>query len=515
MTSRARADAPLDQGAGTDPRTSASEGAAAGVPSTLRAFPVLAERLALRQVGDDLRYLMDSRSGEYFELEPSQLAALRLADGTHTVASIAAEIGVAPAEVALFFELQSEGGLVLLAPAALPVARPVHLRRSAPPHLSDVLIEVTGRCNLACAHCFNAAFNRDEALGRELSLAQLLRLVGELDELNVRRIQLSGGEPLLRDDLFEIIGAIDRHRIFLDVISTNAVAVTEALAARLAARFSDHGALYISMDGVTPGAYDAIRGEGVFARFEPAIRLLDAGGCRIFINTMATRANLGQMDALFDWMAAHPSVRGWRIGMPKVLGRYAEHHERLEVEFERVIRVFARMLHRWMNERPPFRLELSDFFRTDSLEAGLEDHRADDHPCKYALGNLTIKPDGTAVFCASLEIHEPAVLGNVAREGLAPVWYGARHADFRGLRIDDLAECRGCRYVRLCGGGCRSNALLSYGELRARDPRACVAMQLLETEIVPSLPPDFAARVTALVDPRVPFTPPSGYRRFI
>ena len=230
---------------------------------------------------------------------------------------------------------------------------------------------------------------------------------------------------------------------------------------------------------------------------------------------MAVRHNLDQFDSLYDWMVAHPNVKGWRIGLPKVLGRYASNHQKMEVSFEEVIAIFKRLLSRWLVDRPSFRLELSDFFRTDSLESGLEDHQPADNPCKYALTNLTIKPDGTAVFCASLEIHEPAILGNVVREGLAAVWYGKRHGDFRQGRIDQLPDCARCRYVRLCGGGCRSNALLSYGSIEARDPRACAAMQLLERDIIPELPDDFRATIDTLIDSKVPFTAPSGFRRYI
>lgn len=269
------------------------------------------------------------------------------------------------------------------------------------------------------------------------------------------------------------------------------------------------------MDGVTPRAYEVLRGAKMFPKFDRAIRLLDAHGCRIFINTMAVRTTLDEMDALYDWMASHPSVKGWRIGLPKVLGRYREFHGSLELEFSEVIAVFKRLLERWLADRPSFRLELSDFFRTDSLETGLEDHQPDDNPCKYALSNLSIKPDGTAAFCASLEIHEPAVLGNVVRDGLAGVWYGARHRAFRSARLGDLRDCAECRYARLCGGGCRSNALLSYGDIRARDPRACVAMEMLEREIIPALPVEFRGRIGELIDRSRTFVPASDFRRCI
>lgn len=477
-------------------------------------YPSLDRRFALRQIGQDIHYLMNYMTGEYYELELPQLAALSLCDGSRTIGQIAAEIGVDPEETRAFAEAQAEEGVLAVSEHRQPGETPYY-RYCDPPHLSDVLIEVTGRCNLTCAHCFNSGFNTDTAVSRQMSTDQLLGLIADLDAQNVRRIQISGGEPMMRKDLWRLIDAIDSHRMYLDVISTNATLLNERMAERLARRFKENGALYISMDGLTADTYEALRGEGVFPDFQRAMERLDANGCRVFINTMAVRTNLHQMDALYDWMATHPSVKGWRIGLPKVLGRYRDWHEKLEVPFEDVILVFKRLLGRWLRDRPGFRMELSDFFRTDSFESGLEDHRPEDHPCKYALTNMTIKPDGTAVFCASLEVHEPAVLGNVAVAGVAPVWYGAPHMAMRRMKIADLPECGPCRYSRLCGAGCRSNALLSYGDILARDPRACAAMGMLETEIVPDLPPEFQERLVSLIEQDKAFVPASGFRRFI
>jgi radical SAM protein with 4Fe4S-binding SPASM domain len=478
-------------------------------------YPLLGDNFALRQIGSDLYYLMNARSGDYYELEIDQLELLRAADGTRALDSISNTLGINVEDAAAFVDRLQADGFVEVASEPARIPRLPHYRYSKPPHLSDVLIEVTGFCNLRCAHCFNSEMNTPLAISKQMTEEEILRLIAELDDMNVRRIQLSGGEPLLRKDLWTIIEAIDEHRMFLDVISTNATAITQRNVERFAKRFAHHGALYISMDGLTPAAYESIRGQGVFPKFDRAIHLLDAAGCRIFINTMAVRTNLHEMDALYDWMASHPSVKGWRIGLPKVLGRYREFHQSLELEFSEVIGEFKRLLQRWLIDRPSFRLELSDFFRTDSFETGLEDHQPDDSPCKYSLGNMSIKPDGTAVFCASLETYEPAVLGNVVRDGVDRVWHGERHLTFRQARVADLDACAKCRYTRLCGGGCRSNALLSYGNIRAPDPRACIAMEMLEREILPELPSEFRERVTHLIDPSRSFTSPTSFRHFI
>ena len=423
-------------------------------------YPLLRDQFALRQIGDTFYYLINSRNGDYYELDQQQTAALRLADGIHTIQDIADLVSAPYEDVLEFFREQESDEILDLGEQQEKPLVP-HYRKSEPPHLSDVLIEVTGRCNLRCSHCYNSLYNTEQSAAAEMSRNDVLALIGELDELNCRRIQLSGGEALLRDDLWELIDSIDAHRIFLDVISTNATLINESNIGRFLERFGDRGALYVSMDGLSAETYELIRGEGTFAQFQRSMELLSHGGCRMFINTMAIRQNLSELHTIYDWVAQNPAIKGWRIGMPKVLGRYQEYHKLMEVEFSQVIAVFKELLARWLTDRPDFRLELSDFFRTDSFETGMERHLATDHPCKYAMTNCTIKPDGAVVFCASLEIHEPARLGNFREHGLAHIWYGDRHRRIRELTVEDIEYCKDCRYTILCGGGCRGNALLS------------------------------------------------------
>jgi radical SAM protein with 4Fe4S-binding SPASM domain len=477
-------------------------------------FPSIPKYVALREIVGEARYIVNARTGDYYELDPVQMDILLKAQGNLSASAIALDAGLPQNDVAEFFSNLCKDGLIRL-DSEPSQAAPPHFRQSAPPHLSDVLVEVTGRCNLRCSHCFNSDFNTERAVAREMTTASLLRLISSFDDLNVRRLQISGGEALLRRDLWDVIDAIDEHRIFLDVISTNASLIDDYSANRFGERFRENGALYISMDGINATSYETLRGSGTFPRFMRSMDMLFDQGCRVFINTMAVRSNINEMHEMYDWMAAHPCVKGWRIGLPKVLGRYLEFHEALEVDFGEVILVFKTLLQRWLNDRPSFRLELSDFFRTDSLDSGLEDHRNHDNPCKYALTNLSIKPDGTAVFCASLEIHAPAVLGNVVQDGLAGVWYGERHRRFRQMSIADLPACANCRYVRICGAGCRSNALLSFDDIHAQDPRACEAMQMLEKEILPILPTDYGEQLNQLICNDRSFVPPPSYKRFI
>lgn len=477
-------------------------------------FPVFNTRYALRKV-DELIYLMDPYSGDYYEVDEAQLMAFRLSDGTNDICSIARKISMPENEVEDFFKEQNDDGFVSINKCKLD--NPINIKyvESHAPHISDVLIEITGRCNLVCKHCFNSKLNCVEFEKQTMSLTQIKTLINELDLLNVRRIQISGGEPLTRNDIWEIIDAIDEHKIFLDVISTNATLITPEMAKRFGERFGEYGALYISLDGITKEAYEGLRGANTFPVIMRSFDLLEQYGCRIFVNTMAYKGNISELENMYEWLKSKKNIIGWRVGLPKVLGRYEEYHSHLEVEFEEVIKVFCNILKKWFTERPSLRLELSDFFRTDALEVGYETHALSDHPCKYALTNASIKPNGNVVYCASMEMYPPASFGNAVESGLNNVWYGKKHMDYRGLKIADLKTCSECRYLKLCGGGCRSNALLSYEDFLAPDPRACVAMKSLEDYIIPLMPSENQKQILELIDRDKEFALPTGYKKFI
>lgn len=473
-------------------------------------FPRLIDRYTLRRV-EDVFYLMDPKTGDYYELDDIQYYAFKMADGSKSVEEIARALELPLEELTEFYEEQAE--FVEMCESANQISP--HCVECKGPHLSDVLIEVTGRCNLYCKHCFNSKYNSEEYYAENMTKEELLSLIDVLDQMNVRRIQLSGGEPLTREDLSEIIEAIDTHKMFLDVISTNGTLIDEDNIRYFSERFGENGALYISLDGISRETYEGLRGEDTFNRIMHAMDLLTQHGCRVFINTMAYKYNLDELESMYDWISARPNIIGWRIGLPKVLGRYEENHKHLEVSFDKVILIFKRILSKWISENGRVRLELSDFFRTDSLDVGFETHSLEDHPCKYALTNATIKSNGDVVYCASLGDYPDAQFGNIRENGLKACWDSEKHLAFRQLKIKDIPECIDCRYLRICGGGCRSNALLSYGSIYRADPRACIAMNMLEHEIVPLLSEMQRTMVMDMIDLDGKFNYPSGYKKYI
>lgn len=159
-----------------------------------------------------------------------------------------------------------------------------------------VVWNITRACNLKCVHCYNdsGALKADD----ELSTQEAKEVLRDLADFGVPSVLFSGGEPLMRQDLFELIeyaGGLGLRT----VISTNGTLIT----AEQAKKIKDRGVSYvgISLDGIGP-INDQFRGvEGAFDKAVNGIRNCQDAGVRIGLRLTLTQRNVRDLEALFDF----------------------------------------------------------------------------------------------------------------------------------------------------------------------------------------------------------------------
>ncbi len=156
-------------------------------------------------------------------------------------------------------------------------------------------VEISGVCNLDCTHCFAAPLPRtSQALTRD----ELCALFNDATELGVCRLSLTGGEPLLRRDLLDIVDDAAAAGLAPSLV-TNGLIHDLGTAEALAARLRDHRLLWlsVSLDGATATTNDAIRGVGVFARVVERLALLRTAGAPFSIAFTVHPALVDEVDA--------------------------------------------------------------------------------------------------------------------------------------------------------------------------------------------------------------------------
>jgi len=159
-----------------------------------------------------------------------------------------------------------------------------------------VVWNFTNRCNLRCKHCYQ---NASSSLPAELTTNEALRVVKELSDADVTSIAFSGGEPLVRQDFFEVAGSARDNGMYV-TIASNGTLITRDVAKRLAKTV--HYA-EISLDGINPRTHDEFRGiPGSWDRAVSAIKYLVEEGVTVGVATTVTKHNISEIQKIVDFV---------------------------------------------------------------------------------------------------------------------------------------------------------------------------------------------------------------------
>ncbi len=359
-------------------------------------------------------------------------------------------------------------------PAGEAATAPASAAIEAIPHV--VAWNLTQRCNLACAHCYIAAGPWHGA-GGELTTDECRRIADEiLAENPAPLFILSGGEPLLRDDLEEI-AAHARAGGATVVVGTNGTRLTPARIASLQA--AGVSGIAISVDSLDPRYHDRFRhGDGALSDTLSAARHLAEAELDFIVQTSLTRGNRAELSRLVAWAAEAGAVcfnlyflveTGRGEGMH---GLSPEENEEVLAELVELQRAYrGRMMIRSKCQPQIMRLVLE---RDPDSPLG---HYATRCPCGVQYCRIT--PEGKVTPCP----YTPAVAGDLRRQGFAEVWRGSEV--FRAIRTGELGgKCGRCAYREVCGG-CRARAYAASGDLLAADDSCAYQPAAAEADAPP------------------------------
>lgn len=334
-------------------------------------------------------------------------------------------------------------------------------------HTADFFIQwhLTERCNLRCTHCYQTA-----SLSTEMTTGEAFDLIDEAAGMiaaweNAYGMQFSpsmnitGGEPLLRRDLFAIVEKAVSGGFSVSLLS-NGILIDDAAAGRL----SDAGisGVQVSIEGPEP-VHDAIRGSGSFSASINGIRRLAARKIPVTMNTTLSTVNADSFDEI---IAIARAAKASRLGYSRLVptGRGAGMADKS------LTTGHLKELYERLSGLEPDGLEL---VTGDPVAANMAiaEADADDCPdvpfggCAAGVSGLTIMPDGTVVPCRRMHIP----LGNVRTDSLRGIWAASdvlnalRDKSRYSGKCGQCARWSGCR-------GCRAIAYAVGGSFLAEDP---------------------------------------------
>ncbi|ADK84151.1 Radical SAM domain protein [Desulfarculus baarsii DSM 2075] len=337
------------------------------------------------------------------------------------------------------------------------------------PPLRLLAWETTRRCNLRCLHCRAGA--EDECYPDELTTAQGEELLRDLATMGRPVVILTGGEPLLRHDIFHL--AAYGHGLGLRmVMGTNGVLITPEVARRLVEAGIQR--ISVSIDGPDAQSHDVFRGQqGAFEGSMAGIAAARAAGLEFQVNTTVTRGNLPWMQAIQD-LAQRLGAVAHHIFLlvPTGRGRALSGEIISAEEYEDVLNWFYDQRGKACMElkatcAPHYFRVLRQRAKADGLDLTFQSHGLDavSKGCLGGQGFAFVSHVGQVQACGYLDL--PA--GDVKKQPFSRIWQESEL--FGKLRDPNLlgGKCGRCEYRRVCGG-CRARAFEATGDVLAEEP---------------------------------------------
>jgi AdoMet-dependent heme synthase len=331
-------------------------------------------------------------------------------------------------------------------------------RETFVPHV--VAWNLTRRCNLACAHCYISAGSWHAAEG-ELPTAECLRILDEILEVNPSpMLILSGGEPLLRDDLEEIARHASEGGATV-VVGTNGTRLThERIASLMEAGVQG---VAVSVDSLEPRYHDRFRhGDGALQDTLDAVDRLREHGLDFIIQTSLTRGNRDELSRLVAWAAEKGAV-SFNLYFLVATGRGEGMKGLAPDENEEVLRELAGLEREYrgrMMIRSKCQPQLMRHVVEGSPDSPLLNYRT---RCPCGVHYCRITPEGKVTPCPYL----PAEAGDLTERSFGEIWRDARV--FQALRHGEPGgKCGACEYREVCGG-CRARAHAETGDVLGPD----------------------------------------------
>ncbi|MBC7081680.1 MAG: radical SAM protein [Thermoplasmatales archaeon] len=339
----------------------------------------------------------------------------------------------------------------------------------------QVVWDVTKACNLKCKHCYSASGKKGED---EMDTEQAKRAIDILANAGVTILAFSGGEPLVRKDIFELAKYASDKGMYV-AMATNATLITKEVARKM--KESGISFVQISLDGSTEEIHDDFRGvKGAFKKTVEGIKNCVEEGFFVEVSTTATHFNYKQIPDIIDlceklhvnWFMVFnfiPTGRGQFIfendltpeEREELLKMLWERGKNSSIEILSTAPQFARIA---LEQESKEEIVMPTHFYNPKLKGKLVNLAEFIGGCGAGRFYLAMEANGDLQPC----VFFPLKIGNIFEDDFEKLWI--KNKVLEDLRNKDKIEkCRKCDYRYYCGG-CRARAYAYFKNYLKPDP---------------------------------------------
>ena len=338
---------------------------------------------------------------------------------------------------------------------------------------------LTYRCNLACEHCYLDAGPKplvgteNFADRTELNTEECFKVIDEIVAFAPECLTiLTGGEPLLRRDILDIVRRAAERGLWV-VVGTNGVRITENVAHRLA----EAGArgLSLSLDALDPERHDRFRMvRGAWQNTVEGAEILNRTGLPFIVQTTAGAHNLGELDAIADFAHERLAAKVWNLYFLVPTGRGQFVSDMTPGQYDEVLASLYRIQRKYAGRMLVNAKCAPHYIKTvlqhqqsgaGEGETPIRSYSGGAGGCPAGTHYLGIRPNGDVTPCPYL----PVFAGSLRRTSLTELWASSELFNDIRRRSSLGGRCGECEMNAHCGG-CRARAYGMTGDLMAEDP---------------------------------------------
>lgn len=350
-----------------------------------------------------------------------------------------------------------------------------------------VVWNITRRCNLSCKHCYSDSENK--SYPGELSLEQVKLTLEDLKQFGVPAVLFSGGEPLIRPDLFDVVSYAKSLGLKY-VLSTNGTLITKDLAEKI----KKHNFSYvgISLDGIGK-VNDTFRGQtGAFEKTMNAFKYLKALNQRVGLRMTLTKHNIDNLENIFDFIEEEKIDRACFYHLVYA-GRGSQESDISHAQSRKAIEIILKRTKDFYERGLNINILTVDN-HVDGVYTYLKLLQEDPQKAeriyqklKWNGGGLHSTGVGIGAIDPEGNVHpnqfwQHYSFGNVKERRFSDIWQDTTDPIMRGLKNRKhllKGKCSRCKWINICGGALRVRADLVYNDPWMEDP----ACYLTEEEI--------------------------------